>query len=251
MSGFTGKSLIVTGGASGIGRAGAQLLAEQGALVTIADIDEIAGKTTAVELCERGPGKAQFIHCDVASEDSVKAMVAAAVSAYGRLDGALNAAGVAGHGSVLHEMDAAHWRRTNAINLDGMFYCFKHEIAAMLETGGGAIVAVASAAAVMALINLSDYCASKAGITGLVRGAALDYAKRNIRINAILPGTTNTPLATRGREVNPAAVNSFVVPMNRRAEPVEIAAPAVWMLSDEAGYMTGACVCVDAGMTIA
>jgi len=251
MSGFTGKSIIVTGGASGIGYAAAELLAEQGALVTIADLDEAAGRAAAARLTEQGPGKARFVRTDVALEESVKAMVAEAVSAHGRLDGAINAAGVASRGAPVHELSAAEWRRVTGVNLDGMFFCVKHQIAAMLETGGGAIVAVSSAAAVMGLIHSSDYCASKAGVAGLVRGAALDYAKRGIRINALLPGATDTPMSRRSMEQNTAIAGTLTVPMDRMAEPREIAAGAVWMVSDQASYMTGACISIDAGMTIA
>jgi NAD(P)-dependent dehydrogenase (short-subunit alcohol dehydrogenase family) len=178
-------------------------------------------------------------------------MVAAALGRFGRLDGALNAAGVGPRGKSVHEMSAAQWDFVVNINLRGVFLCMKYEIEAMLRTGGGSIVNVSSASAVMGHVNSSEYCASKAGVTGLVRGAAIDYARLGIRVNALLPGATDTPLAHRARIDNPKIVGTIPVPMGRMAQPREVAAGAVWMLSDEASYMTGQCMAIDAGMTIA
>jgi NAD(P)-dependent dehydrogenase (short-subunit alcohol dehydrogenase family) len=242
MSGLDGKSVIVTGGASGIGRAAVEILGEAGALVTVADLDAAAAASAA---------RVQFIRTDISVEDSVRAMVDAAVAKYGRLDGAINAAGVAQHWKLLHELSAAEWDFVSNINLRGMFFCMKHEIAAMLRTGGGAIVAIASIAATMAFGNSAEYCASKAGVTGLVRAAAIDYAKAGIRVNALLPGATLTPLVERALATKPANLGSLDIPNGRIAQPREIAQGAVWMLSDEASYMTGSCMTIDAGLSVA
>ncbi|MET0984288.1 MAG: SDR family oxidoreductase [Steroidobacteraceae bacterium] len=244
----THRSVIVTGGASGIGKAAAQLLARAGDAVTIADLDVTAGEQLARNIASVG-GRAQFVRTDVTNEENVRAMVARAVSTFGKLDAAINSAGVPQRGRPLHELTAEDWDFCNGINLRGMFLCLKHEIAAMLGTGG-AIVAVSSAAAVKGLINSTDYCASKAGVTGLVRGAAVDYAEAGIRINALLPGGTDTPLAHRSSAANPKVAQQVRIPVGRLATPEEIAASAVWMISDQASYMTGACVVIDGGMTI-
>lgn len=248
---MNGKSLIVTGGGSGIGRAAVEILVSRGAYVTVADINETGGRGVAEAANAAGPGKAQFVRTDVANEDSVRAMVEAALAAYGRLDGAINAAGVVQHWKLLHELTAAEWDFVCNINLRGMFFCLKYEIEAMLGSGGGAIVAISSAAATMAFGRSPEYCASKAGVTGLVRGAAIDYAKSGIRINALLPGATLTPLVERALATRPASLGSISIPLERMAEPAEIARGAVWMVSEDSSYMTGSCVTIDAGLTVA
>ena len=242
------RSVIVTGGASGIGKAAVQLLAQMGDAVTIADLDASAGETLAREIASAG-GRAQFVRTDVTSNDSVRAMVDRAVAAYGKLEAAINSAGVPQKGKSLHELALEDWDFCHGVNLRGMFLCMKHEIAAMLAEGG-AIVAVSSAAAVKGLINSTAYCASKAGVTGLVRAAAVDYAEAGIRINALLPGGTDTPLAHRSSAANPKVAQQVKIPIGRLATPHEIAANAIWMISDQAAYMTGACIVIDGGMTI-
>jgi NAD(P)-dependent dehydrogenase (short-subunit alcohol dehydrogenase family) len=251
MLGLEERSFIVTGGGSGIGKAAVQMLADAGCFVTVADLDEPVSREFIVSINESGKGRAQFIRTDVSVESSVRDMVHAAVARYGRLHGAINSAGIGPRGKPIHEMSADQWDTCVNVNLRGMFLCVKHEIAAMLDTGGGAIVAVSSASGVMGNINSSEYCASKAGVTGLVRGVAIDYAQRGIRINSLLPGATDTPLAHRARVDNPKIVGTIPVPMGRMALPNEIAAGALWMLSDYASYMTGSCMTIDAGMTIA
>jgi len=251
MLGLAGRSYIVTGGASGIGRAAVELLLAEGCSVTVADLDAAAGQQVIAAGPAGGPGRVQFVRTDVASEDSVRAMVAAALAAHGRLSGAINAAGIGPRGRAVHELSAAQWDSCLNINLRGVFLCLKYQIEAMLNSGGGSIVAVASASAIIGNIHSAEYCASKAGITGLVRGAALDYAQRGLRINSLLPGATDTPLARRARIDNPRIVGTIPVPMGRMAAPQEIAAAALWMLSDHASYMTGSCLAIDAGMTIA
>jgi 2,5-dichloro-2,5-cyclohexadiene-1,4-diol dehydrogenase 1 len=250
MASLQGKSVIVTGGSSGIGRAAVKNLCAAGALVTVADLNASAGTVVMSEASAAG-GTAQFVLTDVSSEDGVKAMVAAAVSRYGKLDGAINAAGVLQHYKRVAEISAAEWDFVLGINLRGMFFCVKHEIAAMLKSGGGAIVAIASIAANLGFPMSGEYCASKAGVTGLVRAAAIDYAAANIRVNALLPGSTKTPMVDRALATRPKELGGPVsVPSGRMADPMEVAAGAVWMISDEASFMNGSSLTLDGGMSI-
>jgi len=251
MRGLAGKSVIVTGGGSGIGRAAVELLVDAGCMVTVADVDEAGSNVVVAAVNEAGKGCAQFIRTDVADENDVRAMVAAAISWCGTLDGAINAAGVAQHAKLLHELSSTEWDRCVNINLRGVFLCMKYQIEEMLKRDGGAIVAISSIAAVLGLVNSAEYCASKAGVTGLVRAAAIDYANKGIRVNALLPGATRTPLAMRSLSMKPKDVGPMPVPMGRMAEPIEIARGAVWMISDEASYMTGSCMTLDAALSIA
>jgi len=248
MNSLKGKSIIVTGGGSGIGGAAVQLLAEAGALVTIADLNEAHG-TAMVELVTKNGGKAQFVKTNVSDEQSVKHMVDFAVAAYGRLDGACNAAGVPQRGKPLADVTIEEWDNCHSVNLRGLFLCNKYQILAMLKNGGGSIVNIASTAAVVGFPNGAEYCASKAGVLGLVRGAAIDYATQGIRINAIMPGATLTPMlkAAMDQDPNLEPALASVHPMNRFAQPKEIAAGALWLLSDEASFATGAAYPVDGG----
>jgi NAD(P)-dependent dehydrogenase (short-subunit alcohol dehydrogenase family) len=244
------RSVIVTGGASGIGQAVVERLASDGCALTIGDINAEAGERLAAALKDAGVAAVQFVRADMSEEASVAGLVDAAVEAFGRLDGAVNAAGLPPSRKTLHELERAEWARNLEVNLSGMFYCLKHQIAAMLRNdSGGAIVAVSSASALKGMPQTAEYSASKAGVTGLVRAAAVDYAQHRIRINALLPGATNTPLVALARARNPD-VPPMGVPMGRMAEPAEIAAMAAWLVSDEASYVTGQCMTVDGGMTI-
>lgn len=245
----TSKSVIVTGAASGIGAACARLLAAAGHRVALCDRDAERGQSLADSLAAEGLS-ACFVPVDVCDEGSVKRAVASAVSTYGCIDAAINSAGIEQAAQPLHELDAADWDRGHAINLRGMFLCLKHEIAAMLPTGG-AIVALSSAAALKGLPSSADYCSAKAGVLGLVRAAAVDYAEQGIRVNALLPGGTDTPLAHRSSAANPTLGRTLYVPMARMAAPEEIAAAAIWLVSDASSYVTGAAIAADGGMTIA
>ncbi|MFW2828755.1 SDR family NAD(P)-dependent oxidoreductase [Sphingomonas sp. ID0503] len=249
MRGLSGKSVLVTGGGSGIGRAVALLLAESGSRVTVADRTAEAAEAVAREIRDAGQ-VAEAVTADVSSEDDVRAMVEAA-GRLGPLTGAVNAAGVPQVGKLLHEVDLAEWDRCHGVNLRGLFLCNKYEVAAMLAAGGGSIVNIASTAAMVGFPNGAEYCASKAGVMGLVRGGAIDYATKGIRINAVLPGGTLTPMLKgamaldRGLEPALAAVH----PMNRFGQPEEIAAAARFLISDEASFVTGASYAVDGGHT--
>ena len=248
MADFTGKSILVTGAASGMGLATARLLAQAGAKLLLSDLDEAAAQRAAAEC---GASEALGMGCDVSSEEAVRAMVERAVSTFGRIDGACNAAGVPQTGKPLLEVTAAEWDRCHGVNLRGVFLCNKYEIAAMLETGGGAIVNIVSTASMVGFPNGAEYCASKAGVLGLMRGAAIDYARQGIRINSVLPGATDTPMLAGAFARDPGLRDALasVHPIGRLGQPEEIAAAVRWLLSDEASFVTGASYAVDGGMT--
>jgi NAD(P)-dependent dehydrogenase (short-subunit alcohol dehydrogenase family) len=221
-----------------------------GCKLTLADLNQDGG-TRMVDRVRSAGGEAWFVRTDVSDETDVQALVSAAVEGYGRLDGACNAAGLSQRGKILHELSAAEWDRCHAINLRGLFLCNKYQAVAMLDTGGGAIVNIASTVSLVGVPNGAEYCASKAGVMGLVRGAALDYATKGIRINAVLPGGTLTPMMTSAVEQDPGLAKALadVHPMKRFGQPSEIAGAAVWLLSDEASFVTGTAFAVDGGHT--
>lgn len=248
MTGLAGKSFIVTGGGSGIGRSVVFALIEAGALVTVADINASAAVDVVAEAIGRG-GDAKAFTVDVAKEAQIAAMVQHAVVSFGRLDGACNAAGMGPLGKVLHETTLEEWDRRHAINLRGLFLSMKHEIPAMLAAGGGAIVNIGSTAGIRGFHNCAEYCASKAGVMGLVRAAAIDYATSGIRVNAVLPGATATPMMAAFLDADPQreALLAASHPMGRLGKPGEIAAAVSWLLSDEASFVTGIGLPVDGG----
>jgi 2,5-dichloro-2,5-cyclohexadiene-1,4-diol dehydrogenase 1 len=251
MDNLSGKSVVVTGGGSGMGRTAAELLGKAGCLVTVADRDEAAGRQVAAAIAAGGKGKSQFVLTDVSDEGSIKAMVEAAELKFGRLDGAINSAGIAQRGKKLADLPAEEWDRCIGINLRGMFLCMKYQIQAMQRAGGGSIVAVASTSAIKAFPNAAEYCASKAVVTGLVRAAAIDYITQNIRVNAILPGGTLTPMMENAIKANPQLAKAIdVFPMKRWAQPEEVAGAMVWLISDAASYVTGSSWTVDGGLSI-
>jgi len=245
------KVALVTGGASGIGRATALVMAREGARVAVADRTEEAAAAT-VALINAGGGQAIAIGGDVSVEADVAAMVARSVAAYGRIDCAFNNAGVAG-GSVgpgrqrLHELSQASFDAMLAVNLRGVFLGLKHEIAQMLQQGGGgAIVNTASIAGLIGLATSSHYVAAKHGVVGLTKTAAIEYAQDGIRVNCINPGYVTTPMTEEVVQTRLDAVLAKV-PMNRMGRPDEIAEAVVWMCSDKASFMTGASQVVDGG----
>lgn len=253
---LTGKSILVTGGASGIGAAAAERAVAQGAAVTIADVDTCAGKA----LCEKigQGGRAQFVRTDVANESEVELLVAAALAAYGPLHGAFNNAGASGASHPggatqrrLADFTVRDFSRCIDVNLFGTFFCMKHEIAAMLSSGGGSIVNTSSTLGILALPNSADYVASKHGVIGLTKAASVDYAADNIRVNAVLPGVTATRM-TMGAVGSEQALIEFasaLSPTKRPARPEEIADAALWLLSDAASYVTGASLPVDGALS--
>jgi NAD(P)-dependent dehydrogenase (short-subunit alcohol dehydrogenase family) len=247
---FDGKAVIVTGAASGIGKASALAYARQGARVGAADIDVEGGEETTALIKDAG-GEGFFLKCDVSEAGSVEDLVKETVSRYGRLDYALNNAGIEPTPAAMADMPIDEWDRIIAVNLRSVFLGMKFEIPAMLANGGGAIVNTSSGAGLGGAPFGSAYCASKHGVVGLTRAAALDYATQGIRINAICPGVTRTPTLMRfieGLGVD-ESVFSSMSPLCRMASPEEIAEVALWLCSDGASYMNGAAIPVDGGQS--
>jgi NAD(P)-dependent dehydrogenase (short-subunit alcohol dehydrogenase family) len=246
-----GKVALVTGGASGIGRATAVAMAREGARVAVTDRSEESAAAT-VALINAAGGQAIAIGGDVIREAEVAAMVARTVAAFGRLDCAFNNAGVAAAGvgpggQRLHELTQTSVDRMLAINLTGVFLCLKHEITQMLaQGGGGAIVNTASIAGLIGLRTSSHYVAAKHGVVGLTKTAAIEYAEDGIRVNCVNPGYVATPMTKETMEARGAEILAKV-PMGRMGVPEEIAEAVVWMCSDKASFMTGAAQVVDGG----
>jgi NAD(P)-dependent dehydrogenase (short-subunit alcohol dehydrogenase family) len=245
---LAGKAALVTGGASGIGRATALAFAREGARVLVTDTAAPEGEAVAKEIREQG-GTAVFQRTDVTSEDEVVAMVLRAVQEFGRLDCAVNNAGVTGRGAALADLSLADWSRTLSINLTGVFLCMKHELAVMRAQGAGAIVNMSSGAGVIAVPGLAAYCASKHGVLGLTKTAAVENARTGVRVNAILPGSTDTPMLEAAMQADPKLRKLIETssPAGRLGEPHEIAEAAVWLCSDRASFVSGESMLVDGG----
>ena len=244
-----GKVALVTGGASGIGRATALVFAREGAKVVVSDI-VIAGGEETVALIKAAGGEAQFMKADVAKPAEVEALIAKMVAAYGRVDCAFNNAGIEGTMTSTLECTEENFDRTIAINLKGVWLCMKAEIAQMLKQGSGAIVNTASVAGLVGFQGLSAYVASKHGVVGLTKTAALEYAKSGIRINAVCPGVIQTPMVERLFQSSPQAGEAIAAmePVGRLGKPEEIAEAAVWLCSDAASFVTGLPMAVDGGL---
>jgi NAD(P)-dependent dehydrogenase (short-subunit alcohol dehydrogenase family) len=252
-----GKVALVTGAAQGIGAATAKRLAELGAKVVVADLDEAKGAKVVAEIAAAG-GTASFFRNDVTSEDSVRDLVDFAVSTYGGLHLAHNNAGLGEPAAKVHEMEAAAWNRTFAVDVTGVFFCLKHEIAHMIEHGGGAIVNTASAAGRRPSPGFPAYTAAKYAVVGLTQYAALEYAGSGIRVNSISPGVINTRLLTgEGADEGTGAAApgvaemiGKVIPLGRVGQPAEVANLVAYLLSDDASYVTGEDIAIDAAMTL-
>jgi len=243
-----GKAALVTGGASGIGRACALVLAREGARVMVSDLDAAEGEMTAAVIREAG-GAAEFQHADVSSESDVVELVGAAVTRFGRLDCAVNNAGITGQGGAVQDLSLEDWNRTLSVNLTGVFLCMKHELPVMQRQGAGAIVNMASGAGVLAVPGLSPYCASKHAVLGLTKTAAVENAKTGVRINAVCPGSTDTPMLRQAMSVSPQLEKMILssMPGGRLGTPEEIAEAAVFLCSDRASFVTGESMLVDGG----
>src|SRR5713101_682330 len=246
----TGKVAIVTGGGSGIGRASALAFAREGAKVVVADVVVEGGEET-VRLIQHNGGAAIFVKTNVSKAAEVEALVARAVLTYGRLDCAHNNAGIEGPGATTVDYAEESWERVLAINLTGVWLCMKYEIPQMLTQGSGAIVNTASTAGLVGYPRGSAYVASKHGVVGLTKTAALEYAKSGIRVNAVCPGAIDTPMMGRITDHRPqrAARMAAAEPVGRMGQPAEIAEAVVWLCSEAASFVTGHAMAVDGGMT--
>ena len=246
---FADKVAIVTGGASGIGRASAELFATRGARVVVADLDDVQGAVAVAGINALG-GEAVFVRADVTEPDQISAVVNTAVESFGRLDVALNNAGVPGTYAALTDQDLADWQRTLAVNLTSVFLSLQAEIPPMLAGGGGAIVNTSSAAGLMGFANLPAYVASKHGVIGLTKSVALEYAQKDIRVNAVCPGSIRTQMLegfTGGDEIALEGMGKMQ-PIGRLGTAEEVAAAVVWLCSDAATFVTGHALAVDGGV---
>jgi len=242
-----GKVIIITGAASGIGRATSLLFAREMVKVVVADINVKEGINT-VKMVEDINGDAIFIETDVTVEKAVKAMVEKTVQTYGGVDYAFNNAGTEGVASPLHLSRTEEWNHTIATNLSSIYYCLKHEIAFMVENGGGVIVNTASIAGLGGTPMLVSYGASKHGVVSLTKSAALEYVSEGIRVNAVLPGAVNTPMLARcTKDPMTQDVIKNMSPSGTIAEPEDIAEAVLWLCSDKASYVTGHAMVIDGG----
>jgi NAD(P)-dependent dehydrogenase (short-subunit alcohol dehydrogenase family) len=245
-----GKTIIVTGAGGGIGREACHVLARAGANVIATDIAEDRGRDTAAGITDARLS-AVFFPADLSSERDIQRLVAHAVTTFGRLDGAYNNAGVEQCNLPLHQLTLEQWERAIRIDLTSVFLCIKHQVTAMLETGGGAIVNTASSLGQVAIPNASEYISAKHGVVGLTRAAAAEYGRRGIRVNAVLPGIVLTPMISR--LVADPQFSSFFEkvrerhPIGRFGQPSEIGAAVEWLLSDAASFVNGAGLAVDGG----
>lgn len=247
---YKGKVVLVTGGASGIGRASALAFAAEGGQVVVADIDAAGGEQTVAQIVAAG-GEAIFVKTNVSQASEVEAMVARAVSVYGRLDCAFNNAGIEEEHLPTGDSEEAAFDRIIGVNLKGVWLCMKYEIRQMLTQGGGAIVNTASVAGLIGAPRMPAYAASKHGVVGLTKTAAAEYGKARIRVNAVCPGVIMTPMLERAIELEPRRKDNLVKlhPIGRLGQADEVVNAALWLCSDAASFVTGHQLAVDGGMT--
>jgi len=246
---FANKVVLITGAATGIGHAAALLFAAEGGKLVIADVNETGAKRT-VDMIKRDGGEALFVPTDVAKEADCRRMVERTIATFGRLDVAFNNAGVSHPSKPFSEETEESFDRTIAVNLKGVFLSMKYEIPALLATGGGAIVNTSSVAGIAGEGGIAIYSASKHGVVGLTRSAAIEYAARGIRVNALCPGGTRTEMLTQW--FSEPGVEAYITgkhPIGRMAEPIEPARVALFLASDDASFVTGATFAVDGGLT--
>lgn len=248
-SSIQGKVALVTGGSTGIGFATAQRFAIEGARVAIASANVARGEEAAKTIREVG-GEVIFIPTDVSDASQVEAMVNGVVDAYGHLNFAFNNAGIAGELGPIHATSVENFDRVIAVNLKGIWASMKYEIQHMMQNGGGVVINNSSTAGGRGMPGLSAYIASKFGVNGITKAAALEYAEAGIRVNSVMPGTVETPGVQDLRERMPGIDDQFLamIPLKRIADPSEIAAAVVWLCSDEASFVTGVNFPVDGGM---
>ena len=250
MNTLTHKVAIVTGGASGIGRATALLFAQEGAAVAIVDINEEKGKATAAEIEARG-GKAIFILCDITRAEDCRNAVEKTVTTFGGLHILFNNAGIIRRADVLDTTEE-EWDRVMAVNVKSVFLMSKYAIPYMAQAGGGSIINTSSGWGLKGGKNAVSYCASKGAVTNMTRAMAIDHGRQNIRVNAVCPGDTDTPMLREEARQLGEPEDRFLAeaadrPLQRYAQPIEIAQAVLYLASDAASYVTGATLVVDGG----
>jgi NAD(P)-dependent dehydrogenase (short-subunit alcohol dehydrogenase family) len=239
------KTVIITGAASGIGKATAQLFAKQGANVVVSDIQESEGERVVKEICSTG-GKASYFKTDVSKPEEMEALVNFAVKTYGKLDMAVNNAGIGGELNPIADMSIEGWQKVISINLSSLFYGMKYQIQAMLKSGGGSIVNISSILGAVGFAGSAGYSAAKHGVIGLTQTAALEYAAHNIRINAVCPGFIDTPLLKAlDNEMKKQIISLH--PIGRLGKSEEIAELILWLSSDKASFVNGSYHPIDGG----
>ncbi len=248
MSDMKNQVALVTGGSSGIGRATALAFAQAGARVVVADVDARGGEETVTQIRQR-KGDALFVRTDVSKAEQVAALFASALAAYGRLDCAFNNAGTEGAMASLADGTEENWDRTIAVNLKSVWLCMKHELPVMQKQGGGCIVNCASIAGLVGFPMAAAYVASKHGIVGLTRTAALENAKLGVRVNAVCPGIIHTPMIDRATGGSAEAEAQFLAgqPIGRIGRPEEIASAVLFLCSPGASLITGQALAIDGG----
>jgi len=242
---FNNKTIIITGAASGIGRAAAFLFASQGTNVVVSDIDEVQGVKTATFIEDKG-GVATYIPCDVSNESDVSHLVDKTLIKFGSVNMAFNNAGTLGELSNITDCSLENWENTIGTDLTGIWLCMKKELPAVIEAGGGSIVNCSSIAGLVGFETYPAYVAAKHGIIGLTQAAALEYARKGIRINAVCPGPIHTPMLKKfsANKENELAEQS---PMGRVGLPEEVAEAALWLCSPKSSYITGQALPIDGG----
>jgi NAD(P)-dependent dehydrogenase (short-subunit alcohol dehydrogenase family) len=245
---FDGKVALITGGASGIGRACVLAFAREGAKVVVVDLNSELGEETVAAVKNAG-GDAIFLQVDVSDPQAVEQMVADTVKAFGSLDIAVNNAGIGGELNPTGEYSIDGWQKVIDINLNGVFYCMRYEIPQMVKQGGGAIVNMASILGAVGFATASAYVAAKHGVLGLTKAAALEYAAKGIRINSIGPAFINTPMVTDAMDEQTLEQIAGLHPVGRLGEPEEVASLTTFLCSDDASFITGGYYLVDGGYT--
>ena len=243
------KVILITGGSSGIGKSTAELVASEGAVVVIGDIQDEEGKETASKIVKNGH-QASYLRMDVTDFESVKKVTEEVSSRHGRLDGAFNNAGIEGPTAKISDYENLDWKNVLDVNLTGVYNCIKCQIDEMQkQASGGSIVSTSSAAGLIGIPGASGYNSAKHGVIGLSKTIALEYASKNIRVNAVCPGFIETPMLERVTDASIKIREQLIkmVPMKRVAKPSEIADAVAWLLSERSSYVTGVALPVDGG----
>lgn len=251
MLNLNNKVAIVTGAAMGMGQATAELFAEAGAKVVVADYNVEKGEAVAAGIKANG-GEATFIQVDVSNEAQVKAMVEKTVEIYGRLDAAVNNAAITPDDKVIAEMDMEYYEKLMSVDLKGVVLCLKYELAQMEKQGNGAIVNTSSVSGVRPQPGTPAYIVAKHGVIGLTKSAAMDYSPKGIRVNTVVPGAIDTPMLQGALEqfgLDPVAYAKQLSSLGRFAQAKEVAHANLWLVSDLSSYVTGATIPVDGGYT--